>query len=401
MAGDARGERIRVLIVVNTLGVGGAEVQLARTVPEIDSDTFDVQVAFYSKVAEGHPGEMLAGAGVKVAFLDRDRWGRLRYFAKAAAFMRREDFDIVHAWTGTANLYGRVPAILAGMPCILGGLRGRRTADGRNGVVYSITNWRCSGWTVNARDIKEIATRRLRFIRRSPIFVVPNGIDLGDEGRFMRTRKVYYDTLTSGRPVIGTVSRLAPVKNHKLFVEMARHLTEAGFHADYWIIGDGPMQGQVRAAVDRYGLADRVRLLGYRRDVDAALARMDVFVLTSDSEGCPNALLEAMRASLPVVSTHCTSLEDIVEEGVNGYTVPRGDARGLADRVTQIMADPDAKRAMGTESRRIIEQRFAMPVAVRRLQDVYIDCLRRVADRRPGVRAKLRRLGLDRPQAAK
>lgn len=384
-------DKIRLLIVLNTLGVGGAEVRVARTAPYFDKEKFEVQIAYYSKVNQGHPSKMLADAGVKVTFLDRDRWGRIPYFFKAASFMRQHRFDIVHAWTGTANLYARVPAIISGVPCIIGGLLGQRTANGRNGVVFSLTNWRCSGWIVNSPEIKEIAKRKLKFIKNSPIYVVRNGLEVNDDNGFLREKHCFYDSLKSHKPVIGTVSRLAPVKNQLLFVKMAKNLRDMGIKADFWIIGEGPMRPVLEKAIKETKLENCVKLLGYRTDVDMALSRMDVFVLTSDSEGCPNSLLEAMRASLPVVSTNCSYLDDIIEEGVNGYTAPRGDAISLAQKVKLILSDPKKSRLMGGRSRKIIEEKFAMPIAVQRLQNIYIDCLKQAGKRYPEILDKLKK----------
>ncbi len=386
-------EKIKLLIVINTLGVGGAEVQVAHTIPYINKDKFDVQLAYYSEKCQGHPAKVLAEANVKVTFLNRDKWGRIPYFFKTARFMKQHRFDIVHAWTGTANLYARVPAIIAGVPCIIGGLRGRRTANGRNGLAYSLTNWRCSGWIVNSPEIKEIAKRKLKFIKNSPIYVVRNGLEVNDDKRFLRDKHCFYDALKSNKPVIGTVSRLAPVKNQLLFVEMAKHLSDAGIEADFWIIGEGPMRPALEKAIIRYNLENTIKLLGYRTDVDSALSRMDVFVLTSDSEGCPNSLLEAMRASLPVVSTNCGYLNDIIEEGSNGYISPKGDAHSLTQKIKILLNDPDKRKKMGKHSKEIVEKRFSMQIAVQKLQETYIECLKRCGRKYPEISVKLQKLG--------
>jgi glycosyltransferase involved in cell wall biosynthesis len=386
--------KIKILIVLNTLGVGGAEVQIARAAPHFNREKFEIQVAYYSKALQGHPIDMLNRAGIKVTFLNRDAWGKAVYFMKATRFMRRERFDIVHAWTGTANLYGRVPALMAGVPAIIGGLRGRRTANGLMGAIYSLTNWRCAGWIVNAEEIKKIAMRKLKFMRHCPMYVVPNGIEIDDETVFRRDEKTFYDSLRRNRPVIGAIGRLVPVKNYKLFLSMARKVRSLGIEADYWIIGEGPQWNEIKELISQYRLQDCVRMLGYRKDADEGIARMDLIALTSDSEGCPNVLLEALRASLPILSTKCSSLEKIVEEGRNGYLVPCGNANAMADNAAVLLTDPELRKTMGKESRKIVEERFAMPIAVKNLERVYVDCLRRGGRNNKQVMERLDRLGL-------
>lgn len=395
LTNNIRQDKIRLLIVLNTLGLGGAEVLVARTAPHFDKEKFEVHIAYYSKLYQGYPNKMLTDAGIKVTFLDRNRWGRIPYFFKVARFMRQHRFDIVHAWSGTANLYARVPAIIAGVPCIIGGLLGQRAANGPFGILFSLTNWRCSGWIVNSLVLKELVQQRVKFIKQSPIYVVPNGLEVDDKIKFSKDKDKdsFYDSLKSNKPIIGTVGRLAAVKNQLLFIQMAKNLRDMGAEADFWIIGEGPMRPALEKAIKENKLENCVRLLGYRTDLDAALSRMDMFVLTSNSEGCPNSLLEAMRASLPVVSTNCTYLNEIIEDGINGFISPKGDSLSLARKLKIILDDPLKRKKMGRRSREIIKERFAMPIAIERLQNVYIECLKRCSSRRPEVLDKLKWLG--------
>jgi len=388
--------KIKVLFVLNTLGLGGAEVQISRTAPYFDP-RISVEVAYYDESVKELPKAMLENTGISVHFLDRARWGRLLYFHKAAKFMRGRRYDIVHAWTGTANLYGRVPAVWAGVPVVIGGLLGRRTANGILGTIYSLTNFRCAAWIVNARDIKRIAEKKLKFIRNTPIYVIPNGIPVGEMSIFAGDKQTEYDKLRSDRLIIGTVGRMTPVKNHRMFVEMAKLVLQRGIKADFWLIGDGPLQNEITHLVKRHGLEKYIKLLGQRTDVDAALARMDVFCLTSDSEGCPNTLLEALRAGLPVVSTNCSSLEEIVEVNGNGFLVEVGDAETMARSVVSLLEDKQMRKRMSQRSKEIVNERFRMEIAARRLERVYFSCLFRASRTQPELREKLTCLGIEDP----
>lgn len=385
--------RIKVLVVNGSLQHGGAEIQMAKLLPQIDRRMFDVQVAYYNHNT-GHPLEMLCDANVPVTYLgQRQGWSRTQCFARALSFMKQERFDLVHAWSASANHYARIPAMLAGVPVIIGGLRGKSGMQRVWPYFYSLLNIKCTGWIVNSSAMAEFALSEMKFMKNCPIRVIRNGFDCEKRGVFKTNELTVYDKLTRGLPVIGIVGRLHPVKNHAMFLAMARCLSDQGFEADYWIIGDGPERNTIEQAIQQLGLQEKVRLLGKCDDVDAALSRMDLLVLTSKSESCPNVLLEAMRASLPVVATNCTSLDEIIDEGVNGYVIPIDDVREMADRVKLIFADPDKRHAMGEESRLIVQKRFSLSIASSELEQAYWFFLNKVSKKNLFINAKLDQLG--------
>jgi glycosyltransferase involved in cell wall biosynthesis len=177
-----------------------------------------------------------------------------------------------------------------------------------------------------------------------------------------------------------------------MLLEAAAHLRDQGVDADYWIIGDGPVRDDIARRIDELQLGNCVRMFGQRNDVEAAYEVMDIVVLTSDSEGCPNALLEAMRASLPIISTQCTSLDHVIAEGVNGFVVPVGGVRELAERLKVLIHDASLRRQFGAASRSMVEKTFSMPVAVRHLEQTYLHFLKQGMVKHASLRRKLANL---------
>lgn len=382
-------ERIRILVICGSLGVGGAEVQAAKLLPLLDRQKFDVEVVYYNKET-GHPKDQLLSQGIPVHYLGNDKWDRWQFMKKLTNFIRQGKFDIVHAWMASANHYARLPALWARVPVIIGGLQGQIELQKNWSVLYSFMNLACSGWIVNSQTLKEFVKNELFFMHGTPVWVVKNGLEVGGENLFRQKELTEYDAIRENRPVVGIVGRLHPVKNHRLFLDMALELTSAGVDADYWIIGDGPMRSDIEHAVAEMGLSTRVKLLGLRQDVNVALCRMDVLVLTSDSESCPNAVLEAMRAGLPVVATNCTDFNNIIEEGDNGFIVPIREKILLTQRVAHILATPTLRETMGAKSRAIIDSRFSLNAAVNSLADAYLAAVNSAAHSSKQLREKLR-----------
>lgn len=384
-------EPIKLLVVCGSLGVGGAEMQAARMLPRLDRSLFDLEVAYYNYNA-GPPKLELECQGIPVSYLGQPVWDRNAYLRDAFNYMRSKRFDMVHAWSASANHYGRLPALLAKVPVVVGGLLGQGGLNGLWPLLYSGLNLACDGWIVNSDSLKEFALKKMFLNRFSPVVVVENGLDLNQNHTKLAQQIPFYKALKRNRPVIGLVARLHPVKNHNMLLEAAAHLRDQGVQADYWIIGDGLLRDDIARRIDELQLGNCVRMLGQRDDVEAAYEVMDIAVLTSDSEGCPNALLEAMRASLPIISTQCTSLDNIIAAGVNGFVVPVGGARELAEGLKVLIDDAALRRQFGQESRGMVEKTFAMPVAVQRLEQTYLHFLKQGIAKHAPLRRKLANL---------
>ena len=114
----------------------------------------------------------------------------------------------------------------------------------------------------------------------------------------------------------------------------------------------------MRALAGALGIAERVHFLGYQQDPARALARAQIFVLSSRSEGFPRSVLEAMRAGLPVVATEVGGVPEAVAHGVNGLLVPRCDPGALAAAIGELIHDGERRRRLGAEGRRVYDSRF-------------------------------------------
>jgi glycosyltransferase involved in cell wall biosynthesis len=141
------------------------------------------------------------------------------------------------------------------------------------------------------------------------------------------------------------------------------------------VVGDGPERAQLEALAGQLGLADRVHLAGHQQDVRPWLAALDVLVLSSDWEGMPNALLEAMAAGLPIVATAVGGVPEVVVDGATGLLVPPGDPSALAEAITRLLRDPDLRRTMGQAGRARVERRFSINETVRLTEELYATLL--------------------------
>ena len=189
-------------------------------------------------------------------------------------------------------------------------------------------------------------------------------------------------------PRLVMVARFEPQKDHATLLHALGGLVGRPWELD--LIGDGPLRGQMEQLARTLGLGTRVRFLGQRPDVDARLAEAQISVLTTNWEGFPLTVLEAMRAGLPVVASAVGGVAEALQDGDSGYLVPRGDVTVLRDRLGRLLSSPGLREEMGSKGRIRWEQHFTIEQMVEKTFAIYQDVVEqsRTVDRSsPGITA--------------
>jgi glycosyltransferase involved in cell wall biosynthesis len=176
---------------------------------------------------------------------------------------------------------------------------------------------------------------------RGECHVVAGGIDA-------EQRVAEVDASPSDIVVVG---RLAAIKRLDVFLDAMARVVRRLPQATATLVGDGPLRATLEEQARRLQLGDRVRWAGFHADVRPWLSRSRVYVLSSDSEGVPLALMEAMMSGLPAVATDVGDIRDLVLDGVNGFLVPRRDPDALADRIVAVLADETTRLALADRAR--------------------------------------------------
>lgn len=195
------------------------------------------------------------------------------------------------------------------------------------------------------------------------LVTIANGIEVGPP--LARAPRV------AGAPRFITVGRLAAVKNVTMLLQAFAEAVGRHPGATLRIVGDGPERPMLERRASELGIAARVEFLGFRSDTDALLAEADAFVLASLSEGIPMAVLEAMRAGLPVIATRVGGIPATVLDGETGVLVDSGDAPALARVLCRAAAAPAEFAALGMAGYRRVAEHFSMAAMVRGYERLY------------------------------
>jgi glycosyltransferase involved in cell wall biosynthesis len=200
--------------------------------------------------------------------------------------------------------------------------------------------------------------RRLRMIEPERIVVIPNGIDVTERcrsGTDLRTAL----GIPATAPLVGAVARLAAQKAPEVFLEACARVAAGNPTVRFVLIGDGPLAGRVQGAIDALGLHDRLVWVRTCISAEALTGQFDVFALPSRYEaGAPYAVMEAMRAEVPVVLTDVVGNRDAVRHEQTGLVVPPDDPGALATAIERLLADAQLRRRLAKAARADLEDRY-------------------------------------------
>jgi glycosyltransferase involved in cell wall biosynthesis len=390
----------KVLVLIPTLRFGGAEMDLARNLPRLDRNRFEVAV--HAFMDGGDLAQPLIDSGIEVIAPARSRrllasrpmgkrllavsflrpaaavWPYLRLARTVAVHIRKREIDVVHAILPNSYVIGGLATVLARGPALvmsrvslnwyhkaypLLGLLERRVLHRLVDTVI------CNSEAILDNLVSE-------GVPRDKIRLIPNGIDVAASCGPQIDRKQARNRLSvpEGVLIFVSIANFHAYKGHADLLDALR-LARERLPPDWLLLAvgddiDGNLD-RMRRLSDTFGLAKHLRFLGPRGDVETILRAADIHVSASHTEGFPNNVLEAMGAGLPVVATAVGGVPEMVIDGSTGVLVPPRDSERMAQALVQLAHDPDRRRSMGEAARRFVQSAFSLDRSANALAEVY------------------------------
>ncbi len=359
--------------VVETLGRGGLErvvVDLAMTQHQAGHA---VRVACLFEC--GLLAAELESKGIPVQACGKRSGRTMAALSDLRRQLRAGAPEVLHTHNAAAHYHAMAAAIGLPLKRIVNTRHGMGMADPR-----SRREWfyrRSLGRTDAVVAVCEAARRGFlaQGVRpRGELLVVPNGIRVGS---FAAASDARHHALAEelriapGTRIVGTVGRLTPVKDQAMLLQAFARTVREVPDVVLAIVGDGPLRADLVALASSLGIPERVRFLGDRSDVADLLSGLDVFALSSWSEGYSIALLEACAAGVPIVATDAGGNGEIVRDGKNGRLVPVRDAGAFSAALVELLRDTRASAAMGRHARAWVEAEGSLKVMAARYGRVY------------------------------
>jgi glycosyltransferase involved in cell wall biosynthesis len=380
---DTRGRRL--LVVTESLGVGGTESHLIRTLPRLAASGWGVVIFCLS--ARGERAEQVEQAGIEVYTapqLARRKGSALRYPAHVALattklywLMRHWRPAIAHFYLPGPYLVGAHVASAARVPIKMMSRRSLSDYQRNWPLVAKIErrlHTRMDAVTGNSKAV----VRQLieEGIPESKVRLIYNGIDvsrtLPDRAEARRTLGIGSDTLVGA-----IVANLIPYKGHRELVRGLSHL-EHELAGDWRILFAGRDHGirtELEALAAARGISHRVQFLGEYSDVPGLLAASDFGLLTSREEGFSNVILEGMAAGLAMIVTDVGGNTEAVIHNETGIVVPPRDPKAIGNAIITLARDPERRKRLGAAGRKRVEKEFSIERCVKAHLDLYEEML--------------------------
>ncbi|MGD1049074.1 MAG: glycosyltransferase [Candidatus Krumholzibacteriaceae bacterium] len=367
----------KVLQVIYSLYRGGAERIIAAQILGTDRRRFEHLVC--SITGGSDLVVQMSDAGARVFLLGKRRRGDMTAVTKLASIIRRERIDLLHLHNSTGMFWGTLAQIASGTGAPI--VRTEHLPYFPE-ALPPLFRWVYPRFTKRAgRIICVSGLVRQSFAERFPELAgkfveIPNGIRLQDYSDLPpRAECRARFKLPPDVKLIGTVGRMVPQKNHKLLIEALSLVRRAVPDAHLAIVGEGELRDGLAAYAADLGVSECVSLLGETRDIGHFYGAIDVFCLSSDFEGMPLVLLEALAAGVPAVSTEVEGIHEIMEDGRTGLLVPKGSAQLLAGRIVELLRDPSRAAGLAANGRKMVRERFSAEKMIEAIEAVYEEVL--------------------------
>jgi glycosyltransferase involved in cell wall biosynthesis len=363
--------RCTILHTIETGGPGGAESVMLALASRVDSRRFrSIALVPY----EGWLSQSLEAQGVPFVVAKSRAWYDFTLPNAMAQVIRRERVDLIHSHLPDQNFYS----------CLVGHMtrtkkvvtyHGAPRLQGAGKLRSSIKLWVVRS-SADAVVVVSDYLKQVLIDSRFPadrIVRIHNGVDV-DRFITSNSRRLRGELqCRNGTKLIGMVANVREAKGYEYFVQAARKVADSVPHTKFLAIGeiDPTIGKRLQDLIGQLSLQDRFLLLGFRQDVPSILSELDIFVLSSVSEGFSLATVEAMAASKPVVVTRSGGPQEIIEDGRTGILVPPADTDALAAEICELLRNPDRADDLALSARAKVRTTFSLDAMVRQYERVY------------------------------
>ncbi len=366
--------QIKIIRVIARLNIGGPAIHTCLLTKYLSNENYS-SLLISGELSEGE-GDMSYLLGdsesnhIHIPTLQREisPLADLKSIIKLYKIFRKEKPDIVHTHTAKAGMVGRFAAFLAGVPVRIHTYHGHVFSGYFSRIKTLIFIWiekllafLSTRIIVISEKQKSDICNKYKIASEKKVSLIPLGFDLENfssiESNKNHWRKKF--NIPDDAPIIAIIGRLTAIKNHQLFLDIAKEINKKISSAHYLIIGDGELYSEIQKKVIELELGANVHFTGWVKELSLLYSDIDILTLTSSNEGTPVAIIEAMFYHIPVVSTKVGGVPDLINNGENGFFINSINSKDFTDIIVKLLKNEKLRKKIGEAGNRFVKERFS------------------------------------------
>jgi glycosyltransferase involved in cell wall biosynthesis len=363
---------VPILHIIKSLGRGGAELLLPESLRKHDQSKYSFHYLYFLPWKSQVVPEIQAAGGTVVCFPANNNIEILMRVRKIMAYVKAHHIQMIHCHLPWGGIVGRMVGRITGIPVVY---TEHNKWERYHRLTYYINKWSFSSQQQVIAVSEEVARSiKSHYHKAQPgVQVVLNGIDTD---KFSTANSIDRDVrkelnIPAHAPVIGIACVFRAQKRLTIWLEIASLLHEKYHNVHFIIVGDGVLRNEVHRKAGVLDTGKYVHFAGPQAEVRPWLKAMDIFMMSSEFEGLPIALLEAMSMGCIPACTDAGGIPEVIRDNENGLLVPVTAPLRLADRLSGLLQHPDKMAALKKAARETVVHHFSMQTMVRQLEEIY------------------------------
>ncbi|MEO6670571.1 MAG: glycosyltransferase [Ferruginibacter sp.] len=363
--------KIKVLHIIKSLGRGGAEMLLQETLKQHDKEKFDFHYIYFLPwknqmvqglvQAGGTVKNFPAGNNIKIALQT----------GKIIKYIRSNKIQLLHCHLPWAGFVGRFIHMLTGIPVIYSEHNKQERYHGITKAINKLTFNKQTRVIAVSNDVAESIKKMIH--PTVPVQTILNGVNMEhfvrDTALGLQVRQ--QQNIDPNCIVLGTIAVFRFQKRLKEWIDLFKIMVEKFPGIRGIVVGDGPLKAELLSYLKEQGMEEKIVFPGLQTDVLPWLSAMDVFMMTSEFEGLPVALLEAMSMQCAVVGTDAGGIKEVLRNNIDGFMVPVSEWKELEKPLTYLLENPLEIKVYGRRARQRVEEAFSLKVMVKEIEELY------------------------------
>lgn len=362
-------EKIKILHLTYHMGIGGTEQVIYQLVKNADESIFENAIVCIEGEI-GPIGKQLQESGTRFHILDRNPGFDINLIKSVRQLIRSDSVDIVHCHQYTPYIYGKLAAVFTGAKIVFTE-HGRFHPDRyswKRRLINPILGLTTSSIVAISAATKE-ALAQFEWFRRGSIRVIYNGIEATTPTNARQNNEF---NLTDENLVFGTITRFDTIKNLPMMVKAFAEVYNQHPNARLLLVGDGDQRPIIEQLVVELNLGQAVIFTGFQTDTRKYMSMIDVYILSSFSEGTSMTLLEAMSFSTCCIVTAVGGNVELIQNEENGLVVESDNTQQLSDNMLQLIDDESKRHRLGAQAKQTFEEKFALNQMIQSYRDIYL-----------------------------